>query len=130
LLLEYKYHQRHGAYILTHADLAGFSYTDRQLLVMLVTLYKGDIEHSLLIEQSAIDTEHATKLLIILRLAIILCRRRSDDILPDYQVDVVQQTLRLSLPKSWLAQHPLITDELSQEGRHLESLGFSLEIKD
>ena len=129
LLLEYKYHQRHGAYILTHADLAGFSYTDRQLLVMLVTLYKGDIEHSLLIEQSAIDTEHATKLLIILRLAIILCRRRSDDILPDYQVDVVQQTLRLSLPKSWLAQHPLITDELSQEGRHLESLGFSLEIK-
>ena len=96
---------------------------------MLVTLYKGDIEHNLLIEQSAIDTEHATKLLIILRQAIILCRRRSDDILPDYQVDVVQQTLRLSLPKSWLAQHPLIADELNQEGRHLENLGFSLEIK-
>ncbi len=128
LLLEYKYHQRHGAYILTHADLAGFSYTDRQLLVMLVTLYQGDIEHDLLVEQSAIDSAHAKKLLTILRLAIILCRRRSDDVLPDYQIDVDQQTLLLSLPKSWLLQHPLIADELSQENSNLADLGFSLAI--
>lgn len=129
LLLEYKYHQRHTAYILTHADLAGFSYTDRQLLVMLVTLYKGDIDHKLLVEQSAIDMEQATKLLIVLRLAIILCRRRSDDVLPDYHVDAIQKKLTLSLPKTWLSQHPLIADELNQEGQHLKYLGFSFIIK-
>lgn len=129
LLLAYKHHQQHGAYILTHADLTGFSCADRQLLVMLVQLYKGNIKQSLLAEQSAINTAHAMKLLTLLRLAVILCSPRSNNALPDYQMSVTQQTLQLSLPKDWLSKHPLIADELSQEGLNLKDLGFSLEVK-
>ena len=86
LLLEYKYHQQHSAYILTHADLAGFNQSDRQLLVSFVSLYKGDINLSLIEQQSAVDDASAKKLLIILRLAIKLCRRRKDDELPNYRI--------------------------------------------
>lgn len=128
LLLEYKYHQQHSAYILSHADLAGFSQSDRQLLVSLVTLYKGDINQTLIKQQSAIDPESAIKLLIILRLAVKLCRRRKDDKLPRYHIQLNDKTLHLSLPKTWLMQHALIRDELKQENDHIARLGYRLHI--
>lgn len=128
LLLEYKYHQQHSAYILTHADLAGFSQPDRQLLVSFVTLYKGDINQALLEQQSAIDAENAVKLLIILRLAVKLCRCRKDDKLPNYHISLNKKTLQLSLPKIWLMQHTLIHDELKQENNHIARLGYTLNI--
>jgi len=129
LLLEYKHHQRHGAYILSQADLAGFDQADRQLLVALVRNYKGDIETHLLNEQAATTAQNSYYLLAILRLAVILCRRRGDDILPSYQVSSNNKVIQLSLPKTWLQQHPLICDELKQEQHYLQAIGLSLEIK-
>ena len=128
LLLEYKQHQRHGAYILSQADLPGFDQADRQLLVALVRNYKGDIEKNLLSEQAATSTQNAYYLLAILRLAVILCRRRSDDVLPCYHISSKNNVLHLSLPKAWLQQHPLICDELKQEQQHLQIIALSLEI--
>jgi exopolyphosphatase/guanosine-5'-triphosphate,3'-diphosphate pyrophosphatase len=129
LLLEYKYHQQHSAYILTHADLAGFSQSDRELLVVFVTLYKGDINQAFIEQQSAIDAKSATKLLIVLRLAVKLCRRRKDDKLPNYRIWLNDKALHLSLPKTWLSQHTLIRDELKQENDHIAQLGYSLNIE-
>lgn len=128
LLLEYKYHQQHSAYILTHADLAGFNQSDRQLLVSFVSLYKGDINLALIEQQSATDDETAQKLLIILRLAVKLCRRRTDDELPDYDISLNDKVLQLCLPQAWLLQHALIHDELKQENEHIARLGYSLVI--
>lgn len=129
LLLEYKYHQRHSAYILKHADLAGFSQSDRQLLVAFVSLYKGDINQALIKQQASIGADYAMKLLIILRLAVILCRRRKDDKLPSYQITANDKSLNLFLPSAWLKQHALISDELKQENIHLVRLGYALNIK-
>jgi len=126
LLLAYKHHQRHGAYIIKNADLPGFNQAERQLLATLVQLYKGDIDLGLLAEQTAVDAKTACYLLIILRLAVILCHRRQDDVLPCYQTKLTHQTIELSLPKSWLAAHPLIVDELKQENQQLQAIGFSL----
>jgi len=94
----------------------------------LVTLYKGDINLSLIEQQSAIDAESATKLLIILRLAVKLCRRRKDDKLPNYCIRLNEKALLLSLPKAWLMQHALIHDELKQESDHIAHLGYRLHI--
>ena len=80
----------------------------------------------MLAEQTAVDAKTACYLLIILRLAVILCHRRQDDVLPCYQTKLTHQTIELSLPKSWLAAHPLIVDELKQENQQLQAIGFSL----
>ena len=128
LLLEYKYHQQHSAYVLTHADLAGFNQSDRQLLVSFVSLYKGDINLALIEKQSATDDETAQKLLIILRLAVKLCRRRTDDELPNYAISLNNKVLQLDLPQAWLQQHALIHDELKQENDHIARLGYRLVI--
>jgi|TARA_B110000091_G_scaffold213254_1_gene262092 exopolyphosphatase/guanosine-5'-triphosphate,3'-diphosphate pyrophosphatase len=129
LLLEYKHHQQHGAYIVNNADLPGFSQAERQLLATFIQLYKGDINLALLTEQTAVDAKTTCYLLIILRLAVILCHRRKDDVLPCYQTKLIHQTIELSLPKSWLTAHPLIVDELKQENQHLQIIGFSLIIQ-
>ncbi|REL31349.1 Ppx/GppA phosphatase family protein [Thalassotalea euphylliae] len=128
LLLSYKNHQRHGAYILQHADLPGFDQTERQLLVNLVRLSKGDIPAKAMAELAITDTLTATRLLAILRLAIILCRRRKDDVLPQYNTSVNEQMINLCLPSQWLEEHPLISDELLHERQQLLALGLDLTI--
>ena len=132
LLLEFKQHQRHGAYILQHADLPGFDQIDRQLLVALVLLYKGDIDIRPLQKQTALSFNEASHLLAILRLAAILCRRRKDDALPNYQTAIIKSDhddiINLCLPTTWLAEHPLIADELLQESEKLAQVNLSLNI--
>jgi len=129
LLLEYKYHRQHGAYIIQNTDLPGFDQAERQFLVTLVRLHKGDIDHKLLTNQSVTNDHSAGYLLTILRLAIVLCRRRCDDVLPCCQCQVSNNNIHLSLPNGWLKQHPLIADELKQEDQHLQTIGLSLTIK-
>jgi len=128
LLLEFKHHQKHNAYIIENAELPGFDQADRQLLKALVKLYKGDIDISLL-DQSATDSQTAGYLLAIIRLAVILCRRRKDDVLPDYQSTIEDDVINLHLPGNWLASHPLIADELQQENDHLKLLGLQLQVQ-
>ncbi|MDO6445243.1 guanosine-5'-triphosphate,3'-diphosphate pyrophosphatase [Colwellia sp. 1_MG-2023] len=129
LLLEFKHHQKHSAYIIENAELPGFDQADRQLLKAFVKLYKGDIDVSLL-KQSVTDPQTASYLLAILRLSIILCRLRKDDVLPHYQSSVDENNqINLCLPKDWLAEHPLIADELVAEEKHLAMLGLSVNIQ-
>jgi exopolyphosphatase/guanosine-5'-triphosphate,3'-diphosphate pyrophosphatase len=132
LLLAFKQHQQHGAYILQHANLPGFDQAERQLLVALVLLYKGEIDLSQLQKQTAVSFQQASYLLVILRLAVILCRRRKDDALPEYQSAIVKDqhndVINLCLPTAWLAQHPLIADELLQENNYLAQVNLSLNI--
>ncbi len=128
LLLEYKRHQQHGAYIIQNADLPGFDQADKQLLCMFVRLYKADIDSRLIGDQSATSIEIASSLLAILRLAVILCRRRQDDVLPTYHCEITNNQISLTLPDAWLAIHPLISDELKQEHSHLQKIGLSLKV--
>jgi len=126
LLLEFKHHQKHSAYIIQHADLAGFDQADRQLLSALVLLYKGDFSPNEL-TQSVTTNKVAAYLLAILRLAVILCRRRKDDVLPQYQVHI-DQLIHLNISKEWLDCHPLIHDELMQEHQYLAAIGLQLKV--
>lgn len=128
LLLEYNNHPHHGAYIIQHADLPGFDQADRQLLSTLIQLQKSEINVELLKNQSATTFQIACYLLTILRLAIILCQRRADEVLPAYTVQVSKMTISLRFPQQWLKNHLLICDELAQENQHLLLLGLSLNI--
>jgi len=128
LLLDYKNHQQHSAYILKHAVLPGFEQKERQLIVALVLLYKGEIDVEVLRHQSMVDYQQACYLLAILRLAVVLCRRRKDEALPYYKTAIDGKLINLCLPKEWLEQHPLIKDELQQENEYLMAIDLSLNI--
>lgn len=129
LLLSYKSHQQHSAYILQHADLPGFDQADRSLIVALVKNYKEDITLSCFDEQFATSKQHAIYLLIILRLSVILSQRRQDDVLPVISITEVNNEIIINIPKSWLAKHTLIYDELMQENSLIQPLGFNVVIQ-
>jgi len=126
LLLSYKYQAQHGAYILKHADLPGFDQTERQLIVSLVQFQKADIDADSLANLAIVNNQQSIRLVIIMRLAIILCRRRRDDVLPEYQSEISANSITLSFSQEWLTHHPLLADELMQENKHLAALGYQL----
>ncbi|GHF89757.1 Ppx/GppA phosphatase family protein [Thalassotalea marina] len=129
LLIDFKHHQKHNAYIINHSDLPGFDVAEKQLLSCLVQQYKGDIDTHALQQQACCDLEEAYKLLAILRLSVILCRRRKDDVLPHYSCYAKNNKIFLCLPEPWLVKHPLIADELLQEADHIAALGLALTIQ-
>lgn len=125
LLLDFKNHQQHGAYIIQHAQLPGFDQSEKRLIARLIEHYKGELcEGS--INQAAIAQEYANKLLVILRLSVILCRRRNDESGPEVVLYVNDSNINLSIADTWLACHPLIADELRQEVAFISALGFTL----
>jgi exopolyphosphatase/guanosine-5'-triphosphate,3'-diphosphate pyrophosphatase len=41
---------------------------------------------------------------------------------------VERKKIKLKIPKSWLEQHPLTHADLETEMRHLDDIGYSLEL--
>lgn len=118
-------HHHHGYYILRHSDLAGFGRYEQYILANLVRaqrkgLYAGKFE-----EVDEQTMEALVPLIVCLRIAIVLHRRREDvEGLPALQHSA--QTYVLRFRKKWLREHPLTHDGLEQESDYLEALGVTL----
>lgn len=128
LLLEYKANKKHAQYILSNADIAGFSLAERQLLIALVSNYKTDLNVELIHLQSYTTELQAIRLLVILRLAVLLSRRRTDSVTPEFELIADNNEINLQLSTPWIERHPLISDELNQEIKYLKILGINLSI--
>ncbi|WNC72652.1 guanosine-5'-triphosphate,3'-diphosphate pyrophosphatase [Thalassotalea psychrophila] len=129
LLLEYKGNKKHAKYILENTDLAGFSNSERKLLIALVTNYKTDIDNTVIEKQYFTSNQQAIFLIMILRIAVILSKRRTDDVMPSFNITAEHMNVSLSLPDVFLSKHPLISAELKQECIDILSLGLTLSVK-
>lgn len=127
LLVEYKQYQKHGAYIVKHADMPGFAPSEKKLLEFLVGQHKEDISLHLSKKLGACS-DLALKLLRILRIAVILTMRRKDDVLPHIKLITNNNDLSLVVPHIWWSQHPLMQSELEQEARYQRVLDTELHI--
>ena len=125
LLIEYKKHQKHGAYIIENSQLLGFTQTEQQTLSLLVGHQKESINAKVLADQ-LLPYNKCLALLIIVRTAILLASRRQDAELPELTPSAQKQKLSLGIAPEWLERHPLIKDELSTEADRLAELGFTL----
>ena len=117
---------RHGAYILTHADLDGFSRQDQQLVAALVRGHRRKFPQ---IEFRQLPTERqatAARLTLLLRLATLFNRGRSDQPLPEFGVTVAEDVVQLRFPGGWLDAHPLTRADLDEERRYVARAGFTL----
>ncbi len=76
LLIEYKNHHHHGAYIISHAELPGFTRAQQQLLMALVYNHRADIHKEILSKQTMTSVLLAVRLTRLLRLSVILSMRR------------------------------------------------------
>ena len=117
---------RHGAYILTHADLAGFSRQDQQLLAALVRGHRRKFPGIEFRKLPADRQLPARRLALLLRLATLLNRARSSQPLPPLQLTEAGDVVQLRFPDAWLDNHPLTRADLDEERRYLKRAGFTL----
>jgi exopolyphosphatase/guanosine-5'-triphosphate,3'-diphosphate pyrophosphatase len=118
------YH-KHGAYILTYADMPGFSKKDQARLAMLVLGHRGKLEK--LTGLPADDS--AWMLIFCLRLAVLLHRTRDDRVLPAWSVKLLGSGFLLELPAEWLADNPWTTAALGEEAAVWKQIGRDYVVK-
>ena len=122
-----QYH-KHSEYILRHADLAGFSREEQQVLAALVRVHRRKFSRAVFKDLPE-DWQSATmRLAVLLRLAVTLHRGRSSATLPTLQLQVDEASIALTFPSQWLDQHALVEADLEDEIRWLAAGGFSLQI--
>lgn len=118
------YH-KHGAYILTYADMPGFSKKDQARLAMLVLGHRGKLE-----KLGGIPvTDSAWNLIFCLRLAVLLHRTRDDRALPAWRVERTPNGYLLDLPADWLAANPWTAAAFGEEATVWKALGREYLVK-
>jgi len=127
LLLSHGDYHKHGAYILEHADLSGFSRGDQRVLAALVRRHRRSFPADAFAHLPREWVQPARRLCVLLRLAVVLHRGRSRQPLPPLTLVANQQRLELRFPPGWLEEHPLTRADLEAEARYLRKAGVRLE---
>lgn len=125
--IEYKQHHMHGAYILSHLPMVGYTQQQRLGVKTLVQSHRQEINIGLF-ESFHPDVRHALLVLTrILRLACILSIRRKDHLLSEFTLSIDEDQWLLTFPDGWLKSHPLIDAELANEKWQQHKVGWKLE---
>ena len=128
LLLTHDQHHKHGAYVLEHADLPGYSRDDQLLLAALVRRHRRSFPGTAFAHLPRDWAQAAQRLCVLLRLAVVLHRSRSREPLPALVLRVDRRQLELCFPVGWLEQHPLTRADLQSEARLLRKAGFAFRL--
>lgn len=111
---------KHGAYILDHADMPGFSAQEQRLLAILVLTCRGRLPNA---AKVLTDPDMRAQILA-LRLAVLLNHARSAED-PLGIALKIGKTIHLTISGHWLTAHPLTLNLIEHERAEWQSLGYS-----
>ncbi|MEO6365063.1 MAG: exopolyphosphatase [Luteimonas sp.] len=126
LAIAHSQYQVHGAYVLEHSDIAGFSRQDQQFLAALVRTHRRGIA------KSAFDAipdrllASARRSAALLRIAVLLHRSHEGDPIPRLDLATDGNLLTLNVSKRWLETRPLLSADLAGESSDIASLGIGI----
>ncbi|WP_290616073.1 Ppx/GppA phosphatase family protein [Immundisolibacter sp.] len=123
-----QYH-KHGAYILEHADLAGFSRQEQHQLALLVRVHRRKFALTEFATLADDTRRSLTRQAVLLRLVVALHRSRAALRLPRFTLHAAGNTLTIDFPPGWLERHPLTGADLAQEAQFLAAAGFTLRVE-
>jgi exopolyphosphatase / guanosine-5'-triphosphate,3'-diphosphate pyrophosphatase len=110
---------KHGAYILQHADMPGFSAGEQGRIALLVFGSRGGLAKV----QAALSERKVRAQLLALRLAVLFHHARTAIALPRIQLKVAGR-IALTISARWLAAHPLTAHLLEKERAQWNALGY------
>lgn len=119
------YH-RHGAYLLTHSDLPGFSEQGQAYLAALVSAHRRVLDPDKLSALRQVDGDRAVRVAVLLRLAVRINRGRNVDLTPVPLARLVGSNLELEFPMGFLDTRPMTRADLEEERELLQPAGISL----
>jgi exopolyphosphatase/guanosine-5'-triphosphate,3'-diphosphate pyrophosphatase len=127
LAIAHSQYHKHGAYVIQHADLAGFSRSEQSILATLIRAHRRKFPNKVFATLSQDVTEFVKRLSVVLRIAVVLHRSRSRQPLPTLQASATGPCLKLVFPTDWLVAHPLTLADLTQEADYLTKAGIDLQ---
>lgn len=131
LAIAHDHHQRHGAYVLANSDLAGFSRREQAVLAVLVNYHRGSTKNADLDLVATSLQEVTTRLICLLRLAVVLNRgRRSAAGSGPLALVANEHELTLSVSTDWLQKNPLTAADLKREKDYQAQLGIEFEVRE
>ncbi len=127
LSIAHSSYQKHSGYLVANTDMAGFSRQEQQFLAGLVGGHRRALPGRLRDELPPRLYAPFDQLLMMLRIAVILCRTRDDRAIPDFMVTFEAPSLSFFFPAAWMNTHPLTMNDLQQEKQQLKSLDFDMQ---
>lgn len=121
-------HHNHGYFILRYSDIAGFGRYEQYILANLVRSHRKSLSHDKFEDMDEAALAAFIPLLICLRLAVLLHRRR-EELEVEPKLSYKGHTFRLKFPRRWLGEHPLTCAGLEQEKEYYDNIGVGLEFR-
>lgn len=118
---------KHGAYIVSYADMPGFSKQDQERLALLLLGQRGKLEK--LPFKAGAEIDSLWRIVFCLRLAVLLHRSRDDMPLPVFLVKSAGTGFQIELPPDWLITNPLSAAALTDERLIWQRIGLTLRIR-
>src|SRR3954468_8936813 len=116
-----QYH-KHSAYILSSADMPGFSRMEQARLARIVLAHRGKLSK---IQDAGLEGTD-WKLVFALRTASLILRSRTDARLPFLRVAADTGGFAIDLPQSWLDENALSAAALEAETDYWKAVGMKL----
>jgi exopolyphosphatase/guanosine-5'-triphosphate,3'-diphosphate pyrophosphatase len=126
--VSHSHYQKHGAYLLEHADMPGFPQEEQKILAQIVGAHRRKFHAEALQDLSPPWHIKAEFLIVLLRLAVLLHRGRSAVALPHIELRAKGKAIELSFPRGWIDDHPLTAADLEQEIDFLKVAGFKAKV--
>ncbi|HYT48239.1 MAG TPA: exopolyphosphatase [Burkholderiales bacterium] len=120
-----QYH-KHSAYVLSNADMPGFSRMEQARLSRVVLAHRGKLSK---VQDAGLEGPD-WKLVFALRTASLILRSRSDAKLPFLRVAADDAGFAIDLPQSWLDDNALSAAALDAEAGHWKAVGMKLEVSE
>src|SRR6478609_7207497 len=118
-----QYH-KHSAYVLSNADMPGFSRPEQARLARIVLAHRGKLRK---MQDAGLDGSD-WKLVFALRTASLILRSRSDAKLPFLRVAADAGGFAIDLPQSWLDENTLSAAALESDAHHWKTVGMKLQV--
>ena len=129
LAISHAGYHRHGAYLLQHSDIAGFSQIDQNHLSHLVAHHRRKLRNDAKYDVMKVGGSKLLYLCLLLRLSVLLNHSRSDEMLPAIELTVHNaQQWQLSVSgdaKQW----PLLVADLHDEQVQFKNWDIELNIQ-
>lgn len=118
-----QYH-KHSAYVLSNADMPGFSRMEQQRIARVVLAHRGKLSK---MQEPGLEDDD-WRLVFALRLASLILRNRTDAPLPPLRVSADAGGYGIELPREWLEANPLTEAALEAESGSWKAVGMKLAV--
>jgi exopolyphosphatase/guanosine-5'-triphosphate,3'-diphosphate pyrophosphatase len=118
------YH-KHSAYILSQADMPGFSQSEQSRLARLVMAHRGKLSKLQGVPKRSPDWT----LIFALRVSVLFYLSRRDFALPALECKDSADGFQITLPRAWLDKHPLTEAALESEIAEWRALGVRVSLR-